>query len=516
MKHLTLTACVALSVLAAGSAIAETPPDVLVIGKASDPATLDPGVTIDNNDWTVTYPAYQRLVAYDVADGVGQTTVSGQLAESWTVSDDGLVWDFTLRPGNFFSDGAEVTAEAVKFSFDRMISLAQGPSAAFPEGLEIEVTGPFAVRFVLPEAFAPFLYTLANNGAAIVNPAILAHEANGDQAQSWLSANTAGSGAYQLSSWERSQSLVLTPNPHYGGETPALASVEIRIVPEASARRLQLEAGDLDIAESLPVDQTEGLEGVAGVAVRSYPALRVSYLYLNNAAAPFDDVEARRAMLQAIDAEGVIEGIMLDQAQQLVGPIPEGMWGYDAELPAPVYDPAAARAAFEELGVAGQTLTFALSENDATWPVIALTVQANLAEAGVNVTLESQANASYRERLDRGDFQIAIGNWTPDFADPYMFMNYWFDSANHGLSGNRSFYTNPEVDALIRAAAVATSQEERERLYAEAQEIVVADAAYVYLFQRNSQVPMRDSVEGFVYNPMLDLIYNFASISKTE
>ncbi|RWR06213.1 ABC transporter substrate-binding protein [Paenirhodobacter populi] len=515
MKHLTLTTCITAAMLAT-SAYAATPADTLVIGKAADPQTIDPGVTIDNNDFTIAYPAYQRLVAYDVKDGKGQTTVSGQLAESWTVSPDGKVWEFKLKPGNVFSDGSPVDAEAVRFSFERLMTLAQGPSEAFPAGLAVEAVDPMTVRFTLPDPFTPFLYTLANGGAAIVNPKVMEHEKDGDLGRGWLSANTAGSGAYMLANWEKGQSIKLVPNPHYGGEAPALASVEVRIVPDASARRLALEAGDLDIAESLPVDQTAALEGVNGVEVQTNPSLLVTYLYMNNAKSPFDSVEARKALIAAVDKDAIIEGIMMGQAKPLNGPIPEGMWGYDASIPAAEYDPAAAKAAFADLGLSGKTVTFALSEQDAAWPMIALAVQANLAAAGVNVKLESSANASYRDRLGAGDFDIAIGNWSPDFADPYMFMNYWFDSTKKGLSGNRSFYSNPKVDELVRTAATTTEQPEREALYQEAQKIVVDEAAYNYLFQRSSQLAMRDNVKGYVFNPMLENIYDFAAMSKTQ
>ena len=247
MKRLAFPALVAISLMAT-TALAETPVDTLVIGKAADPQTIDPAVTIDNNDMTITYPAYQRLVAYEVKDGKGQTTVSGQLADSWTVSEDGKVWDFKLKPGNKFSDGSPVDAAAVKFSFDRMMKLAKGPSEAFPAGLKVDVQDPMTVRFTLPEAFAPFLYTLANSGAAIVNPKVMEHEKDGDLAQGWLSANTAGSGAFQLAGWEKGQSIKLSPNPQYAGAAPALKAVEVRIIPDASARRLALEAGDIDRA----------------------------------------------------------------------------------------------------------------------------------------------------------------------------------------------------------------------------------------------------------------------------
>lgn len=515
MKHMTFPALVALAIMAT-AVQAETPADTLVIGKAADPQTIDPAVTIDNNDMTIAYPAYQRLVAYEVADGRGQTTVAGQLAESWTVSEDGKIWEFKLKPGNMFSDGSPVDAAAVKFSFERLMKLAQGPSEAFPAGLTVDAVDASSVRFTLPEAFAPFLYTLANSGAGIVNPKVMEHEKDGDLAQGWLSANTAGSGAYQLASWEKGQTIKMVPNPHHAGDAPTLQSVEVRIIPDASARRLALEAGDIDIAESLPVDQTDAIAAADGVKVETYPSLLVTYLYLNNAKPPFDNPESRKAMVDAVDRAGIIDGIMMGKADPMNGPIPNGMWGYDATLPAAEWNIDAATTAFADLGIAGQTLTFALSDRDPAWNMIALAVQANLAQAGVTVNLESSANASYRDRIDSGDFQIAIGNWSPDFADPYMFMNYWFDSGKHGLSGNRSFYTNTKVDELVRAAAVETDQANREAMYQEAQKIVVDDAAYVYLFQRSTQLAMRASVEGYAFNPMLEQIYDFAAMSKTK
>ncbi|MDE3239026.1 MAG: ABC transporter substrate-binding protein [Paracoccaceae bacterium] len=515
MRHTTLAALAALA-LSAVAAQAITPTDTLVIAKAADPQTIDPAVTIDNNDMTIAYPAYQRLVAYEVKDGKGQTTVTGQLAQSWTVSADGKVWEFKLKPGNTFSDGSPVDAAAVKFSFDRLMKLAQGPSEAFPSGLKVDAVDALTVRFTLPQAFAPFLFTLANSGAAIVNPKVMEHQKDGDMGRGWLSAHTAGSGAFELGKWEKGQSITLVPNPRYNGAAPALKSVDIRIIPDASARRLALEAGDVDIAESIPVDQTKALAKVAGVKVETYPSLLVTYLYLNNAKPPFNDLAARKAMVEAVDRAGIIDGIMLGHAQAMNGPIPKGMWGYDATLPAPKFDIAAARKTFASLGLAGKTLTFALSDRDPAWNTIALAVQANLAQAGVKVKLESSANASYRDRLGAGDFQIAIGNWSPDFADPYMFMNYWFDSAKKGLSGNRSFYSNPKVDELVRAAAVETDQSKREAMYQAAQKIAVDDAAYVYLFQRNTQLAMRDTVHGYVFNPMLEQIYDFATMSKSK
>lgn len=146
--------------------------------------------------------------------------------------------------------------------------------------------------------------------------------------------------------------------------------------------------------------------------------------------------------------------------------------------------------------------------------VMTFSDKSSLNKLGINVKLEKLANATMRDRVGKGDYDIAIGNWSPDFADPYMFMNYWFESDKKGLPGNRSFYENSEVDKLLRNALATTDQTQRTRDYQQAQKIVIDDAAYVYLFQKNYQLAMNKEVKGFVFNPMLEQVFNINTMSK--
>ncbi|WP_274378635.1 ABC transporter substrate-binding protein [Desulforamulus profundi] len=128
--------------------------------------------------------------------------------------------------------------------------------------------------------------------------------------------------------------------------------------------------------------------------------------------------------------------------------------------------------------------------------------------------LEKLAWATLRDKVDRADFDICLGVWSPDYADPHMFMNYWFDSNNHGLAGNRAFYKNDQVDQLLREAARISDQKKRTELYRQAQDIVMEEAPYILLFQNNTLLPMRKNIEGYVYNPMLESMYNFEGMKK--
>ena len=356
--------------LSAPLALAAVPKDMLAIGKAADPQTLDPAITIDNNDWTVTYPSYQRLVKYKP----GSTEVEGDLSTGWKASEDQKEWTFTLADNAKFSDGTPVTAEAVKLSFERLLKLGQGPSEAFPKDLKIDAVDDHTVKFTLSQPFAPFLYTLANDGASIINPAVLKANA-ADDARGFLAQNTAGSGPFMLKSWQKGQQLILIPNPHWQGEKPHFKRVSVKIIGESASRRLQLSRGDLDIADSLPVDQLAALKQEGKVAVAEYPSLRVTYLYLNNGKAPLNQVDLRRAISWATDYQGMVKGILSGNGKQMRGPIPEGMWGFDATAMQYSFDEAKAKAALEKVKDKPASLTFLYSDNDPNWEPIALSTR---------------------------------------------------------------------------------------------------------------------------------------------
>ena len=494
---------------------AKAPNDVLVVGIAFDLATLDPAVTMDNASWKVTYPCYDRLVQYKVVDGKSTTEVEPMAAESWTVSEDGKEWTFKLRNNIKFHDGNPLNAEAVKFSFDRVLKLKKGPSDYFPTLAETVVVDEYTVKFILSESFPPFLYTLATNGANIINPKVMQHEKDGDMGMAYLGENTMGSGAYELKEWNRGQNIKLAAFADYWQAQPSLKTILIQFIKDPSAQRLQLENGDIDIAENIPVDQIDQLKSNKDLKIHEEPSLLVSYIYINNQKEPFNDIKVRKALNYAIDRNAVIQGSIKGKGTPLEGPIPQGLWGYDKDLIGYSVDIEKAKALLAEAGYPdGLTLKFLYSDYKDFWESEALLIQDNLAKIGVKVELEKVAWATLRDKVDRGDFDLCIGAWSPDYADPQMIMTYWYDSRMFGLAGNRAFYSNSQVDEMLRAAEISNDQEERTRLYQQAQKIVVDEAAYVLLFQTNSIIAMRKNVEGFVYNPMLEYMYNFATMKK--
>jgi len=499
--------------LPAGSAQA-TPQDVLIFGSTSDVETMDPQVTVDNIAWRAIYYCYDRLVQLKG----GTTEVAPQLAESWTISPDGKTFTFRLRRGVKFTDGTPLDAKAVQFSFTRLLKMGKGAAGLWDGILDasgITVVNPTTIRFTLKTPFAPFLGSLATDQASIVSPGVMKHETGGDMGQAWLAGNSAGSGPFRLKEWRRGERLVLERNPIYWGRKPALRQVIIRNIPDPAVLRDLLERGEVDMGETLTDDQLDALKGKPGITVFEAPSFLVTYLYLNNKNPYLSKVKVRQAISYAIDYAGIIRGVKKGRAVQMRGPIPQGMAGHDKTVFQYTRNVARARQLLAEAGYPqGFELGLLIDPGIREWADIATIVQANLAEVGIKVKIEGFARPTMRAKLDKADFDMATGFWTPDYPDADMFTWFWFYSKNGGLAGNRSFYVNPQMDRLVVAQRQETDPAKRLALFRQIQKIAVEDAVYVYLHQAIYRIPMRERVQGYVYNPMLLFMPNFNGISK--
>lgn len=489
--------------------------DTLVVGVSSDIHTLDSGVSSDNYDWRQIYPCYDRLVKYKIVNGKGSTEVEPQAAESWTVSDDGIVWTFKIRKSIKFDDGTPLDAAAVEFSFNRTLKIGKGPADNIGAVKSMKIIDPYTIEITLKNAYGPFLQTLATDGASIINPKVMAHEKDGDMAQAWLAEHTDGSGPFKLTEWTRGQRAVLEAKPDYWGGAPKIKKAVIRFMSESADRRMALERGDIDIAENILIDQVPALEKNPNIDVSRYPSQLVEYVYINNRKTPLNNADVRQALCYSVDYSGIIDYVLQGNGVQMRGPVPQGMWGHKSDLFQHSRDIEKAKSLLKKAGFeSGLELTLIYSERRSTWEQIATILQSNFAEIGVKLKMELMANPTLRDRVDKGDFELCLGAWSPDFADPFMFMNFWFDSKLWGLPGNRSFYKNEKVDEMVRKAASVSDQAQRTKLYYDAQEIIMKDAPYIFLYQVQTIVPMLKNVKGYVYNPMLESMYNFENIYK--
>lgn len=511
-RRLGQFALLAIGLLAASAAYASS--SVLVVGKAADPDNIDPHVSISSNSYSVYCPAYEQLMKVEMVAGKYTGKIVGSLASSWETAPDGKTWTFRLKPGSRFADGSMLDAHAVAYTFDRMKKIGKGPTASFPTLVSVEAVDAGTVKFNLNAPFPPLLSALSSCPASIINPEVAKHDQNGDQGQAFLADKTMGSGAFQVSTWEKGEQIVLTRNLNYTGEKPRLDQVIFKIIKEASVRRLQVEKGDIDIAEEIAPDQLVTMKGKPGLDIIDQPSSYITYLYLNTKRDALKDVKVRQALSYAIDYKAIIDGVMGGSATQLRGILPSTMPGYDPNVMQFSYDPDKARQLLKQAGVEKASLNFLYTKTDPSWEPIAIATREYLGAVGIDVKLESAAYAPMRERLDKGDFDISIGYWGPDFADQSQFLSWMLDSKFFGLAGNRAFYKNDKVDMMLGQAATETDTAKRDQLFRDVQATAVEEAPYVLLFQRNFQLAMTDKVAGFSVNPFVARLYNFDTMSK--
>lgn len=479
----------------------------LVFGATGELRTLDPHVSVDNNAWRAIYYCYDRLVEYEL----GTTELAPGLAESWKVSPDGLTYTFYLRKGIKFIDGTPFNAEAVKFNFDRLLGMALAPSGTFGFIDRVDVVDDFTVNFILKEPFAPGVSAFATDQGNIVGPGVMDHEVNGDWGQDWLTEHSAGTGQFYVEEWTHGVRVVLARNDDYWGEPAKLEKVVIKYVPEAADLRMLLETGEVDIGEKLTVDQIEAMKGTPGVTVFEAPSFCCHYVYMNCQKPYLNDARVRQAISYAVNYDGIINDLWRGTATQMRGPVPMGLVGHDGTVFQYQQDLEKARELLAEAGYPGGGFTLKIMHAPVIpeWRPMALVIQEGLAEIGIEVEIESYAWATLRDKLDKGDFDMSHGYWTPDYADADMFTWFWFNSENWGLAGNRSWYKNAVMDELVTRSRTEVDPDKRLGLFRGIQWIGTSDAVYLYLLQTNYQIVMRDWVKGYIYNPMLLNMPNF-------
>ncbi len=507
MKTRVMLLLLAVSVLLIGVGVFGAD-NVLTYGVTAEAETLDPHISIDNNTWRAIYYCYDRLVEYKG----GTTELKPGLATSWDISSDGLTYTFNLRKGVKFIDGTPFNAEAVKFNFDRLFAIGKAPSGTFGFVKSVEVVDEYTVRFTLKAPFAPGLSAFATDQGCIVSPSVKDHEVDGDWGQDWLAGHTLGTGPFYADEWTRGLRLVLKRNDAYWQEPAKLSAVVLKYIPEPADLRLLLEKGEIDIAEKLTVDQLEALKESDGIRIFEGPSFACHYVYLNCQNQYLKDVRVRRAISYAVDYQGILDYLWKGTAVQMDGPVPIGFAEHT-----PVYqysqDLERAKALLKEAGYEdGFTLKLMHSPTVPEWRPMALVIQENLAKIGIKVEIESYAWATLRAKLNKSDFDMSFGYWTPDYADADMFTWYWFYSKNWGLPGNRAWYKNPVMDDLVTQERLEVDQQKRLDLFHGIQWLGVSDAPYIYLLQTNYQLPMRDWVKGYIYNPMLLNMPNFYGI----
>jgi peptide/nickel transport system substrate-binding protein len=510
---LLLTA-IALSACRAGSE--QDVSQTLVIGKAGDIAGVDPAATVMANDFGPLDLAYERLLRFVVRDGMPTGELRGELASSWTSDADGRTWTFVLESGHKFDDGTEVTAHAVRFSFDRCVRLGLGPAQALGGLSGIDVLDDYTVRFRFDVPSPIFPLIVALPPMAVVNPAVLRQQQGKDLARAWLSQNTSGSGPYKVTAWQRGQRIEMKLNPFSATQPRFFRGVVFKVIRDDASRRVQLRKGDIDIYEGVTPDVAARLAATGGVRLIERPTPYVIAMAMNNERPLLSEARVRRAIALAVDAGAISRSVVGGRASLMQGVLPEGVPGHDASFGVVERDLAASRHLLSEAGVpAGTQLTLSYVPASALTEITALALQSQLSEVGLQVQLEPLAPSAF-SKVTRGDFDLTLSSWVADFPDPWPLMQFAYNSANTGEGYNLARYKNAEVDKLLNAAQATVEHERRIELYRQAQQIIVREQPMVGLFAVHGLLAYRAQLEGLAYNFWQPGTYPAAEMFRNE
>lgn len=425
------------------------------------------------------------------------------LAESWEPNADGSVWTFRLRKGVKFHDGTPFNAEAVKFNVERALN----PELKLPAGNfswtgvdKVEIVDENTVRITCKGPNAALLNNIADSGlGAIQSPTTVKGSPDGRF-------NPVGTGPFKFVKWTPGDELVLEANPEYWGGRPYLDKIVIKPVPDSAARVAMLEKGEVQLITQTPLQQITRLKGIKDIAIDMPESTSWTYISLNNQKAPFDDLTVRQAINYAVDKKKILDTILFGVGRVADSPLGSA-YPVHAASPAYEYDSKKAKALLAEAGwKAGSdgiltkdgkrfavTLLMPIGRF-AAGQEIAEAVQAYLKDVGIEVKVVSQEWATYsasiRKPFEQFEFDMVMAGWGT--ADPDTGMRYALHSASAPpKGGNFAFYKNTRVDELIDQGVKTTDVSGRKAAYKEAQELVMKDAAWLFMLERREAVSRR-------------------------
>lgn len=477
-----------------------------------EPPTLDPHEAGDTTSAGIIVEVFSGLVALNTS-----LQVAPELAERWDVSEDGKTYTFYLRPDAKFHDGKPVTAEDVKYSFERATDTeTQSPEASAylddivgvtaklagqaeeVEGVRVIDTSTVEITINEPKPF--FLAKLTYPTSYVVDSENL--EVEGDD---WVFKPN-GTGPFKMTEYRVGELIVLERNEHYY-RSPALLD-RVELILSGGSAMAMYENGEIDITGVglSELDRVSNpLEPLNAEVVVAPPGFDLAYIGFNLSEPPFDDVDFRRALAYAIDKETIASRVLLELAVPATGILPPDFPGYNPAVRAPGFDPVRARELMAQSKYADAAPRIIVTI-PGTGGSAGLDLEAilNMWEEtlGLRVELQQVETATFWDDLNDGRLQAFAGlGWQADYPDPQNFLDILFHSESQL---NQSGYSSPEVDRLLEAARVERDWEARKALYNEAEQLIVDDVPWVLLwFSGENIVLLKPYVKGYALTPLV-------------
>ena len=464
----------------------------LVMIIESSPTNLDPRVGLDAQSERIDDLIFDDLLARD-----DHLNVRPALAERWEIPDP-KTYVFHLHKGVRFHDGRALTSRDVKWTFDSLLQgkIRSTKAAAYRLVDHIDAPDDYTVVFHLKEPFATLLWNLSDGAIGIVP------YGSGNE----LSQHPIGSGAFRFVSAEQDKDVVIVRNDGYWGSKPLLKQVHFIVVPDTTTRALELRKGSADIAiNALTSDMVLTLQRDPNLQVLRAPGTVLSYLAFNMRDSTLKEVSVRQALAYAIDRRPMIHYLWRDFARPAYSILPPESWAYNPDVPHYDYNPERARQLLDQAGYPADHgvrfhLTMKTSTEEST-RLLAAVLQQQLREVGIALDIRTYEFATFFSDVTHGEFQLYSLRWIGGNEDPDIF-EYVFHSSKFTPHGaNRSFYTNPRVDALIDQARGELDQNARKQIYAEIQRILADELPYIDLWYQDNLLVHSKRVQNLSLNP---------------
>jgi peptide/nickel transport system substrate-binding protein len=458
--------------------------------------TIDPlkSVTI------VGFQVYSQLYESLVTANARLDAVEPQLAESWDVSTDGLTYTFHLRPGVKFHNGKDFKAEDVKYTFDKVMDKDFG-SPRRPDLTAVDhldVLDDATVQFVLAHPYAPMLTKLE---AMRIEP-------SGTDTD--FSKTPVGTGPFTFVEWVSGQNITLTRNPNYWQTgQPYIDGVVFRPIVEPSTRVVELQSGNVDLLNAVPLKDVDTLQRNSRVHVWSTAGVVRDHVGFNMTKAPFkDNPNLRKAIAWAVDRQTIADQLLYGLGKPAQIPVPETNWAFTTELSSPAgYDLAKAKAFYDQASPKPASVTVKVSPTYPDEVKMAELMQQSLAQIGLDLKIQQLEWSTWiKDVVSNSDYEMEIvlisGGIDPD--------DFYYQWLHTGEVFNIVKYSDPGMDQLLEQGRSALDESQRKQLYGQIANKMLDDVPWSHIIYRQSVIAGSAALQDFVMTGRYDM--NFRSV----
>lgn len=454
----------------------------------TNPTTLDPALIVDVTGGSIAAKLFNGLVRLGP-----DLSVQPDIAKDWSISKDGLTYKFWLRNDVNFSNQRAVKANDIKYSFKRILDPENmSPNTwvldkilgaeEFMKGKAVDIEGlqvidDYTLEVRLRKPFSAFLYLLTMTAAYVVPF---------EEVEKWgpdFSAHPVGTGPFVIKEWLPNRELRLEKREDYFEGPAYVKGMFYRIIPENLTAVTEFEIGNLDVI-TIPASEYMRFrkDSKKQNFISSLKGINTYYVGLNCSKPPFNNPDLRRAVSYAIDREKILNTIYEGRGRLADGPVPDLIRTWKSSIPYE-YNPEKAREIIKSEWLQDSSISFYVS-TDQEVVDIAEVIQSYINAAGMKVEIKRLEWSAYKEALNKGEPDMFFLGWWADYPDPENFLFPLFHSSNFGAGGNRTRYKNPTVDSLVEKGQHTLDSNERNVLYHKAEDLIVADAPWVFLWHR--------------------------------